>query len=90
MIRILLTTVVPLLLPILAYVGWLVLSGRIERRRAAAPEARQIPWAPLIAAGVVLTAVTLVATSLVVGTPPWGEHVPPRLDDGRVVPGGVR
>ena len=90
MIRILLTTVLPLLLPIAAYFCWVVLAGRIERRRAEQPAARPVPWTPLILAGILLMAATLIVTSLIVGTPPWSEHAPPRLEDGRVVPGGVR
>jgi len=88
--RILLTVVVPLLLPLAVYAVWLVLS---HRRAAEEAEGRRTwltttPWTPLLAAGVVLMAVTLVATSFLLGDPP-GDYRPAQVIDGQVVPGEV-
>jgi cytochrome bd-type quinol oxidase subunit 2 len=85
MIRILLTIVLPLLLPTLLYVLWLTAS----RRAALATPApwRDLPWVWLAAAGVVLAALLLFFINIRVGS--QGAYVPPKYIDGRVVPGHV-
>jgi uncharacterized protein DUF6111 len=85
MIRILLTIVLPLLLPTLLYLLWLAAS----RRAALAGPApwRDLPWVWLAAAGVALAALLLFFINIRVGS--QGTYVPPQYIDGRVVPGHV-
>ncbi|BBK40515.1 hypothetical protein STVA_05350 [Allostella vacuolata] len=92
MIRILLTTVLPLLLPALIYTAWLVLGRRRERARADGEVslAVRVPWMALLLAGAALAAVSMLYFGFSSGTAPWSDHRPPALRDGAVVPGGVR
>ncbi|HJT05802.1 MAG TPA: DUF6111 family protein [Stellaceae bacterium] len=85
MIRILLTIVLPLLLPTLLYLLWLTAS---RRAALAAPAPwRDMPWVWLAAAGVVLAALLLFFVHIGVGS--RGTYVPPKYIDGRVVPGHI-
>ena len=85
MTRIVITIVVPLILPSLLYWTWLHATGRA----AAGDGLAALPWPWLIAAGVALTAATLVVVSVHYGNTPQGAYVPPRVEGGRVVPGHV-
>ncbi len=71
----------PLLLPVLVYAGYVLWCRQTGRT------AESISWVWLLGAGVVLAA--LVAGALMVdsGAPRNAEYTPPRLEDGRIVPG---
>ena len=86
MMRVLLTIVLPLLLPTLLYVLWLVTM----RRAALAGPApwRALPWVWLVGAGLALSMLLLFVIGVRIGTPE-GTYVPPRYIDGRVVPGHI-
>lgn len=88
MIRVLLTIVVPLLLPTVLYVLWLSTLGRPELAGAGMPW-RGLPWAWLAVAGVALVALMLVALSVGLGEGQQGTYVPPHVKDGRIVPGRI-
>jgi hypothetical protein len=81
MIRILLTYVLPLILPTVLYLLWL----RFAVARGRAPE---VPYVWLLLAGLVLVTITVFGLTLSGGTP-TGRYQPPHLEDGRVVPGRV-
>jgi len=83
--RLLLTIVIPLILPSLGYLLWVGARSRAWPRGGAAA----LPWPWLIGGGVLLTALTLFAVSTHYGSAPSGTYVPPRIIDGRVVPGKV-
>lgn len=83
MTRILLTIVVPLVLPSLLFALW-----RAARRQDVAAGATQ-RWPWLLGAGVVLTALTLFIVSVQFGSPPQGKYVPPRVVDGQVEPAHI-
>lgn len=84
MTRIVLTIVVPLILPSILYFLWFRATGRVAANGIAA-----LPWPWLVASGVVLTALTLVVVSVHFGNSPDGSYVPPRIEGGQVVPGHV-
>ena len=81
MLRILFQYLLPLLLPFLVYFAYVALT----RGRGAA-WLEDAPWPYLAAAGVVLMAVSLVTWGLMSGAPTDHVYVPPRFEDGRVVP----
>ncbi|HEX6978388.1 MAG TPA: hypothetical protein VF342_03735 [Alphaproteobacteria bacterium] len=89
--RILLLYVLPILLPTLAYLAWLA----VERRRVArAGEANMrrwpdLPWLSLLLLGLALAVTAGVVKHLVTASGTQGVYVPPRLIDGRIVPGHV-
>jgi hypothetical protein len=87
MLRVFLTIVLPLVLPTAIYVGWLVIAHRVQR----AEDVRwvELPWVWLAGVGAVLLAVVLFAVNLHFGTSETGTYVPPRWEDGRIVPGHI-
>jgi len=89
-IRILLTVLLPMALPATVYFLWFA----NEHRKAAAagepekvPRLGDVPWFVLASAGIAITAVVLLASTLYSGDEPGATYVPPHLEDGRVVPG---
>jgi hypothetical protein len=81
MLRILLPYLLPLLLPFLVYLAYVALA------RGYAPGwLNDAPWPQLAAAGVVLMAISLVTWGLMSGAPADHVYVPPRFEDGQVVP----
>lgn len=89
MIRLLLTYVLPLVLPTAIYFAWLW----HVRRRHDATSGDDMPrlkkgslfWSLL--AGLLLTGAGLVTIALSTGDPPdSGTYIAPRLEDGRIVP----
>lgn len=90
MIRVLLTYLLPLVLPTVVYLLWLRLSRpSAGAGRAAAGDdlRRAVPWLWLALAGLALVAATLAALALTGGGSPGETYVPPHVEDGRVVPG---
>lgn len=82
MLRILLQYLVPLLLPFLVYGAYVYLTrGRTPAWMD------ETPWLVLAAVGVGLMAVSLVGWGLMSGAPAESIYLPPRFEDGRVVPG---
>lgn len=90
MTRILIEYVLPLVLPSVLYVIWWQVSGRRTAAAGGTPSLlREGPWFWLVLAGLALTAAVLIAVALTHGAGPGGTYIPPRLEDGRVVPGRV-
>ncbi len=86
MLRIVITYILPLALPTALYFAWVV-----WRRKSKAPEEKPqipMPWFTLILAGLILMSLGLVM-SVVLGpkNPPGSVYQPPRLENGKVVPG---
>ncbi|HZT88866.1 MAG TPA: DUF6111 family protein [Stellaceae bacterium] len=92
MFRVLLTIVLPLILPTALYLLWLRLRAA---RLAHAGEAQgalrwaALPWVWLAAAGVVLLAVVLFVVTVHFGTSQPGVYVPPHWENGQIVPGHI-
>ncbi|MEM7021310.1 MAG: DUF6111 family protein [Pseudomonadota bacterium] len=80
MLRILLQYLLPLLLPLAAYLIYAAVSRKTRILDGA-------PWLILAATGVGLMAVSLVSWTLLTGGSPGETYVPARFEDGRVVPG---
>ncbi|HXY98654.1 MAG TPA: DUF6111 family protein [Stellaceae bacterium] len=87
MIRILLTVVLPLLLPTLVYLLWLAVAQRAPL--GAPAQWRALPWPWLVGIGLALVAAMLYFIGTRIGGSPLGVYVPPQYIDGQVVPGHV-
>jgi len=90
MLRVVFTIVLPLLLPTALYLLWL----RFRPNAAAVgPEegggGPALPWFWLAVSGAVLLALVLLTISIHFGTATPGVYVPPRWENGRVVPGHI-
>jgi hypothetical protein len=77
-----LTIVLPLALPTVLYLLWLQAAHRPRSWRV-------MPFVWLVGAGVVLLAIVLFVVTVHFGTPQTGVYVPPRVENGRIVPGHI-
>lgn len=83
MLRSVVMTLLPLLLPLAVYFAWRIVYGN-ERL----PQwAQEVPWVPLLSIGVVLAALTLGVWRFNSGAPPGSEYVAPHYENGTLVPG---
>ena len=92
MLRVILTIVLPLVLPTVLYLLWVRLAhwsaeGSPEGGNAIRWAA--LPWVWLAAAGALLLALMLFVITVHFGTSEPGTYVPPRWDNGRIVPGHI-
>lgn len=87
MLRVALTIVLPLILPTVLYLVWLRLANWSQDGDAAGWAA--LPWLWLAATGVVLLAAVLFVVTVHFGTSTPGVYVPPRYENGRIIPGHI-
>lgn len=88
--RTFLTIILPLIAPTVAFVVWTWFAKKraeAEARHQPIPAWQTWPWARLTLAGAVLTALTLSAIALVRPNEPGMRYVPPRMENGELVPG---
>jgi len=91
MSRIIVQYVLPLLLPTLVFVGWLLLTRKAgENREETMARLQGGPWYWLVVAGFVLMAAGFIYLGLSHDNPPESVYVPPRVENGRVVPGHMK
>jgi hypothetical protein len=88
MTREFLTIVLPLLLPTALYLLWAVSVGRAQTADAASMW-RGFPWIWLTLAGVALVAVVVALVVQFDDSRTPGTYVPPRVENGEIVPGHV-
>jgi hypothetical protein len=91
MLRILLEYVVPIVLPSVLYLAWLAYENRriAQGGEGTLRRWQAGPWAWLILAGVILAFAMAAVLALLGGYGTGGRYVPPRVEDGRIVPGHV-
>jgi|SaaInl4_100m_RNA_FD_contig_21_299311_length_533_multi_4_in_0_out_0_1 hypothetical protein len=90
MTRYLLTIGLPLAAPFIVYYVWWFFAQRkalaeIEGRKPSAWE--ELPWVWLVIAGCGLMAITLISLATIGIEGVEREYVPPRVEDGIIVPG---
>lgn len=87
--RILLQYALPILLPSLVYLAWLFYENRRIANGGEGKVRRweEGPWAWLVAGGLALGVLVAIVTVVLTGRGKEGTYVPPRVEDGRVVPG---
>jgi hypothetical protein len=85
--RVLLTIVLPLLLPTALYLVWVTTLRRSRRNGMTLWTA--LPWMWLAGAGIGLLAIVLFVVTVHFGAPQEGVYVPPRLQNGHIVPGHI-
>jgi len=87
MLRLLVTIVLPLFLPTALYLVWVTLLGPARRNGTTLWAA--LPWLWLAAVGVALLVIVLFVVTVHFGAPQEGVYVPPRWQNGRIVPGHI-
>ncbi|OFW45503.1 MAG: hypothetical protein A3J29_21490 [Acidobacteria bacterium RIFCSPLOWO2_12_FULL_67_14b] len=91
MSRILLQYVLPLVLPTVVFVAWIVLTEkRGASREKLIARLAEGPWFWLVVAGFALMAAGLGYLGLTEGASPGTTYQAPRYEDGRIVPGEFR
>ena len=85
--RILLTIVLPLLLPTALYLLWV--TALRPARHDGATRWTALPWLWLAGAGVALLAIVMVVVTVHFCSPQEGVYVPPRWLDDRIIPGHI-
>jgi uncharacterized protein DUF6111 len=85
--RILLTIVLPLLLPTALYLLWVTTLRRARESGTTLWVA--LPWLWLASAGVALLAVVMFVVTVHFGTPQEGVYVPARWQNGHIIPGHI-
>lgn len=94
--RVFLTIVLPLLAPSLLYLAWMLFRGGAAQPSGAGQDGGRlsrllgddVPWVTLVATGAVLT--IMATTAMYLLQPSAGtnaDYVPPRYEDGRIIPG---
>jgi hypothetical protein len=99
MLRVFLTIVLPLVLPTALYLVWLRVAHWLPGGSppGSPPESQHgewvqwaaLPWVWLAGAGVLLLALMLFVVTVHFGTSQPGTYVPPRWENGRIVPGHI-
>ena len=84
MVRVFLQAVLPFLAPFLAFAAYRLL---VTRGRGLLDHT---PWFVLTVVGLVLACASLASLAFLGGDAPGGTYVPPRIEDGRIVPGEVK
>ena len=88
MLRVFATIVLPLVAPTAIYLLWMWIANRFV---VGAPPGvgggRGLPWLWLAGTGIVLLASVLVFVTVHSGTSTPSTYVPPRWEDGHIVPG---
>jgi len=88
MTRILLTYLVPFLLPIAIYAVWVwYRTGYAARHGGEAPKFEQGPWPILLFTGALLTFGVMGIIALNQGESAGAAYEPARIENGRIVPG---
>ncbi len=86
--RVFLEILVPLLLPVVVFSVWVLLSQRRPGQdRSIAQRLRHGPWVGLIMASVALLVAGFVYSALTDGVPAGAKYRAPHLENGKVVPG---
>ena len=95
MLRVFFTIVLPLALPTALYLAWVRVSNWSSQgsqegsERGATVQWAALPWLWLAAAGAVLLALVLFVVTVHFGASQPGTYVPPRWENGRIVPGHI-
>ncbi len=88
MIRTLLVRILPLLVPVILFLVWYYMARRRAGKTGGPqPTWQQAPWGWIAFSGLLVLVIGLVSFRLSIGESPEGTYVPPRLEDGQVIPG---
>ena len=86
MLRVLLTIVLPLLLPTALYLAWIRTT---QWENEGSVRWRALPWLWLVGTGTLLLILVLFVINVHFGNPEPGVYVPPRWENGHIVPGHI-
>jgi len=90
MLRVLLSVLLPLLLPTALFFAYAWYESRRAEAAGAEPRVIDVPWSWLGIAGVALVMISLAINFIYGHTEQGSRYEPARLEDGKLVPGRVR
>jgi multidrug transporter EmrE-like cation transporter len=85
MIRVVLVHAALFLAPFAVYAIWLAIARRADVSAQASWPADRLTWLGIV--GLALTILGFLGLGTFSGAPPGSTYVPPRFEDGRIVPG---
>ncbi|AMW34710.1 hypothetical protein HEQ62_03810 [Haematospirillum jordaniae] len=90
MVQFMVTVLLPFLVPLVVLVLWVRVRTRwVERHGGAVPPLEKGAWFVAVLAGFILVILSLVVVALIEPAgQPGDAYTPPKLVDGRIVPGG--
>ena len=78
------------LAPAIIFMIYLIVARKVRLSKSdTARMLRELPWLRLLAAGILMMASSLIALSLSSGEDRGGNYVPPRIENGKIVPAKV-
>ena len=90
MVRILLSVIVPVVLPTALYFLYAGFIARRARAAGTAPDKVDVPWSWLALAGVALLALSLLIEFTYGGFKPGSSYEPAHMEGGKLVPGQTK
>ena len=88
--KLFLTKILPLLIPLAIYAGWLIHARKRSRALGTAhPSARDAPWPIMLLTGLAVLISGMIALGLFTGEKPGGVYVPPHMENGEIIRGHI-
>ena len=88
--KLFLTKILPLLIPLAIYVGWLIYARKRARALGTAkPSARDAPWPIMLLTGLTVLITGMITLGLFTGEKPGGIYVPPHMENGEIIRGHI-
>ena len=89
--KLLLTKILPLALPIIVYLTWLAYA-RKRAHKAGTPlnQLSDAPWLLIASSGIIVLIVGMLALGLLTGEEAGGVYIPPHLENGEVVKSRIK
>jgi hypothetical protein len=88
MLRLILEYGIPFILPLAGYALWIwYRNAYADRHQGAPPKFEEGPWPLMLFIGAGLMFASMAVTALLSGASPEATYVPPRVENGRVIPG---
>ena len=88
--KLFLTKILPLLVPLAIYAGWLIHAHRRAHALGTArPNVRDAPWPIMLLTGLAVLIAGMIALGLFTGEKPGGVYVPPHMENGKIIRGHV-
>tara|TARA_B100000029_G_scaffold476675_1_gene521008 strand:- start:31 stop:306 length:276 start_codon:yes stop_codon:yes gene_type:complete len=88
--KLLLTKILPLALPILIYLVWLLYAHKRARKRGTqVNQLTDAPWLPIILSSLTILIFGMIVIGLFTGEEIGGNYIPSHLENGEVVKGRI-
>ena len=88
--KLFLTKILPLALPVIVYLTWLIYAQRRSRKLGTSVDkVSDAPWFLIGSSGVAVLIAGMLALGLFSGDKTGGIYIPPHMEDGKIVKGRI-